>query len=76
MTFPHENPVEPESVNVDGRLLKQVVDRFKGQQSSGLFPGGQLVLRRNGKTVGRPSGVPAGYGEQFLYVSVAFGSPE
>jgi len=51
MGFPHENPVPPETVNVDGSRLRKVVDRFREQQSSGLFPGGQLVLRRNGRLV-------------------------
>jgi CubicO group peptidase (beta-lactamase class C family) len=51
MTFPHEQPVEPDTVGVDRLLLKRVVNRFKEQQSSGSFPGGQLVLRRDGKLV-------------------------
>ena len=51
MTFPREQLTAPESVNIDGRRLAKVVDRFRTQQSSGLFPGGQLALRRNGKLV-------------------------
>jgi CubicO group peptidase (beta-lactamase class C family) len=51
MTFPYEHPVECETVNVDEQRLRAVVERFRAQQSSGLFPGGQLVLRRHGKLV-------------------------
>jgi CubicO group peptidase (beta-lactamase class C family) len=51
MTFPYEKPVEPETVNIDGRRLKDVVARFRRQQASGLCAGGQLVLRRDGKVV-------------------------
>jgi CubicO group peptidase (beta-lactamase class C family) len=47
--FPYENPVEPESVGVDGRKLNKVVALFRKQQSEGAFPGGQLVARRKGK---------------------------
>jgi CubicO group peptidase (beta-lactamase class C family) len=62
MIFPHEHPVEPGSVDIDGRLLSKAVDRFKKQQTSGLFPGGQLVLRRNGKLVlNEVCGIAQGY---------------
>ena len=50
-TFPYENPVEPESVGVDGRKLEKVVALFRKQQSAGAFPGGQLVARRKGKVL-------------------------
>ena len=50
-TFPYENSVEPESVNMDAGRLARVVELFNSQQLSGSFPGGQLVLRRNGKLV-------------------------
>lgn len=50
-TFPYEGLVEPESVNMDAGRLARVVARFKNQQLSGSFPGGQLVLRRNGQLV-------------------------
>ena len=43
--------VEPESVNMDAGRLAKVVELFNSQQLSGSFPGGQLVLRRNGKLV-------------------------
>ncbi len=49
--FPYETPVEPESVNTDPGRLARVVERFQRQQSSGSFPGGQLVLRRDGRLV-------------------------
>lgn len=49
MTYPHEQPVDPETVNVDRALLGKVVDRFRGQQASGAFPGGQLAVRRAGQ---------------------------
>jgi CubicO group peptidase (beta-lactamase class C family) len=51
MAFPYEDPVDPETVGIDERRLKKVLDRFRRQQASGLFPGGQLALRRNGKPV-------------------------
>ncbi|MGD2252469.1 MAG: serine hydrolase domain-containing protein [Anaerolineales bacterium] len=49
--FPYESPVAPESLNIDSGRLAKVIRRFRGQQRSGQFPGGQLVLRRNGKLV-------------------------
>jgi len=49
--FPREDPAEPESVGIDRRRLHRVVRRFRTQHSSGAFPGGQLVARRNGKVV-------------------------
>ncbi len=40
--FPHEPPVAPETVGMEaGRLA----------QARGLFPGGQLVVRRRGRVV-------------------------
>ncbi len=51
MTFPYEHPVEPETVGIDKRRLEKVLDRYRAQQASGLFPGGQVALRRNGKLV-------------------------
>lgn len=50
-TFPYEDPVEPESVNMNADRLARVVELFQSQQLSGSFPGGHLVLRRNGKLV-------------------------
>lgn len=50
-TLPHEGSVKPESVNIDPGKLAKVVELFQDQQRSGAFPGGQLVLRRNGKLV-------------------------
>ena len=50
-TFPYEDPVAPESVNMDAGRLARVVEFFQSQQLSGAFPGGQLVVRRTGKLV-------------------------
>ncbi len=49
--FPYENPVKPESVNMNADGIARVVEQFQSQQLSGSFPGGQLVVRRNGKLV-------------------------
>jgi CubicO group peptidase (beta-lactamase class C family) len=51
MTFPYEKPVEPSSENMDPNKLSDVIERFQRQQSSGAFPGGQMVVRRKGKVV-------------------------
>lgn len=51
MPFPHEDPVDPHSVEIDAARLRKVVDRFRKQQSSGAFPGGQLAARRKGRLV-------------------------
>jgi CubicO group peptidase (beta-lactamase class C family) len=49
--FPYEDPVDPEIVDIDKDKLGQVLTQFKNQQKRGVFPGGQLVLRRNGRLV-------------------------
>jgi CubicO group peptidase (beta-lactamase class C family) len=49
--YPYENKVEPEAAGIDKSKLDKVVDRFRKQQRSGAFPGGQLVLRWGGKLV-------------------------
>lgn len=51
MTFPYEKPVEPSDANIDLKKVSDVVERFHRQESSGAFPGGQMVVRRNGKVV-------------------------
>lgn len=51
MVFPHEEPVDPASVDIDAARLAKVIERLQHQQQSGAFPGGQLVLRRHGKLV-------------------------
>ena len=43
--------VEPETVEMNSRRLAKVVDLFRRQQTSGAFPGGQLVARRGGQLV-------------------------
>lgn len=50
-TFPYEDPVDPGTVHVNADRLARTATRFRKGQLSGSFPGGQLVLRRNGKLV-------------------------
>jgi CubicO group peptidase (beta-lactamase class C family) len=63
MTYhPNENLEDPVSVNIDPRKLEKAVDRFIRQNETGIFPGGQLVLRRDGKLVTSVSvGVARGF---------------
>lgn len=49
--WPHEPPVDPASVGFDPERLEKVVARFRGQCARGVFPGGQIVIRRRGKLV-------------------------
>lgn len=49
--YPFEVVVDPKSVSMNAKALEKVVVRFKRQHASGSFPGGQLVVRRNGKLV-------------------------
>ena len=51
LVFPFEEVVDPASVGIKVKAIDKVVARFKQQHSSGSFPGGQLVVRRNGKVV-------------------------
>lgn len=51
MPFPYENLVDPRTVDINPDRLAKVVKHFRRQQTSGAFPGGQLVLRRHGKLV-------------------------
>jgi len=61
-SFPYENAVEPVSLEMDARKLASVVERFRQQSAAGAFPGGQLVVRRNGKLVLNESvGMARGY---------------
>lgn len=48
MAYPYENTIDPASLGMQPNLLAKVVNRFMNQQSSGVFPGGQMVVRRNG----------------------------
>lgn len=50
-TFPYEEPIEPNSVGINEDELAKVVERFRDQQLTGAFPGGQLVVRRHKKLV-------------------------
>ena len=49
--FPYECAVDPTEVNMDSKGVRKVHDLFLRQQRKGLFPGGQLVVRRRGKVV-------------------------
>lgn len=61
-SFPYENAVEPASLEMDARKLASVAERFRQQSATGAFPGGQLVVRRNGKLVLSESvGIARGY---------------
>lgn len=51
LEFPYEDPVDPGSVGLDAGMLYQAVEEFCDQQQRGTFPGGQMVVRRNGKLV-------------------------
>jgi CubicO group peptidase (beta-lactamase class C family) len=73
-TFPYESPVTPESVGIDADKLTRVITLFKKQQSSGAFPGGQFVVRRNAKlvvneTVGIARGFRSGETSPLMEVS-------
>lgn len=61
-SFPYEHAIEPASAEMNPRKLASVLEKFRQQQSTGAFPGGQLVVRRNGKLVLNESvGVARGY---------------
>lgn len=61
-SFPYENAVEPASLEMDARKLASAVERFRQQSATGAFPGGQLVVRRNGKLVlNEAVGIARGY---------------
>jgi CubicO group peptidase (beta-lactamase class C family) len=49
--YPYENQVAPADVGIDKTKLGRAVALFENQCARGAFPGGQLVLRRNGKLV-------------------------
>jgi CubicO group peptidase (beta-lactamase class C family) len=50
-TFPHEAAADPALVGLDVTALDRVRDSFLAQNSRGLYPGGQLVVRRHGRVV-------------------------
>ena len=50
-SFPHEARVAPETVGMDEARLSRAVELFRSQRARGLFPGGQLVVRRRGRVV-------------------------
>jgi len=64
-TFPYGPSVSPESLGLNESRLARVLDRFKKQQSFGLFPGGQLVVRCMGKlAVNEVVGIARGFRTQ------------
>jgi CubicO group peptidase (beta-lactamase class C family) len=70
-TFPYDPLVSPDSVGMDEGRLARAIDLFNKQQASGAFPGGQLTLRRNGKSVVNESlGIARGLRDQEAYPSM------
>ena len=49
--FPQEEPVDAAFVGMSADRLRKVVRAFKRQQRRGLFPGGQIAIRRHGSLV-------------------------
>ncbi len=49
--FPHESTSDPALVGLDISALERVRDLFLAQNARGLYPGGQLVIRRHGHVV-------------------------
>lgn len=47
--FPYESTVDPKDIGLDPMRLKKIEHEFLRQHRNGDFPGGQLVIRRNGK---------------------------
>ncbi len=47
--FPYEPPAPAAEVAMDAGGLQKVADGFLRQHERGAFPGGQMVVRRNGK---------------------------
>ena len=50
-SFPYESAVDAAEVGMNPDRIQNVANMFLGQQHRGEFPGGQLVVRRNGKVV-------------------------
>ena len=58
----YKSIVDPQSVSMDERRVQQVTQRFQASCESGVFPGGQLIVRRFGKMViNEACGVARGY---------------
>jgi CubicO group peptidase (beta-lactamase class C family) len=49
--FPYDDPVDLASAGMDERKLAAAVKEFRNQHARGSFPGGQMVVRRNGSLV-------------------------
>ena len=61
-SFPHEPRVAAQSVQMSEPQLMHVIKRFQHACQSGVFPGGQLVVRRFGKiVVNEACGIARGY---------------
>jgi CubicO group peptidase (beta-lactamase class C family) len=50
-SFPHEAAADPALVGLDITALEKVRDLFLEQNARGMYPGGQLVIRRHGHVV-------------------------
>jgi hypothetical protein len=50
-TLPYVPPVAPDPAGIDADKLTRVITLSKKQRWMGEFPGGQFVVRRNGKLV-------------------------
>lgn len=62
-TYPYENEVAPAEVGINKNKLDRAVSLFENQHARGAFPGGQMVVRRNGKVVvNKAIGVACGVG--------------
>lgn len=60
--FPYEPIVDTQVVSMNEQRIKRVIQRFQTACASGIFPGGQLVVRRFGKMViNEACGVARGY---------------
>ncbi|MCP4867385.1 MAG: beta-lactamase family protein [Proteobacteria bacterium] len=60
--FPQEEPVDAAFVGMSADRLRKVVRAFKRQQRRGLFPGGQIAIRRHGSlVVNEPVGIARGF---------------
>ncbi len=50
MTYPYDQTTNSSSVQMDPKKITCIINLFRKQQLSGSFPGGQMVVRRFGKT--------------------------
>lgn len=60
--FPQDEVVDAAFVGMSADRLRKVVRAFKRQQRRGLFPGGQIAIRRHGSlVVNEPVGIARGF---------------